>query len=210
MGPMRRLDGVRALVAVLAILPVMGCHIGDDRAQDKAPGPIHPDVAPYLEIQAYCNVWFELPSGNPWEGDLVLPNRFCADNSDPDDAHPLLGIPPSDPRVVVLSIRNPHTTAVPLASIVLETDPTSSRELAELVEFRERYDECLERLSDPPPATIPPAVSLAPKILQPGETCYAELGLIDPAPQGPSRATGWVVFTGAGGTELARLPISVN
>lgn len=209
MGRERLRNSLRALVVLWAIPPVMGCH-----TDTEAPGPVPPELyTSHLEIRAHCSVWFELELGKPLGEELVLPNPECVDHSDLEDAHPNLGIPPSSPEVVVLSIRNLRTTPVTLTSIAFETDPapapSSNRTLDELVEFRERYDECLVWLSDPPTGATPGSVLLAPRTLQPGETCYAELARIVPSMPVGSTATGSVVFFGPSSTELARLPIQV-
>ena len=198
--------GLQREVAVLgAILSLTGCR------SDDAPRPVSRELyASSLQVRAHCSVYFELELGSELDLDegLVLPNLDCKDHTDLEEAHPLLGIPPSSPDVVVLSIRNPRTTPITLTSIALETDSPSGRPLDELIGFRERYDECLDWLSDPPLAGI--TTWLAPKTLQPGETCYAELGLIEPSAAGASLATGSVVFLGPAAAELARLPVSVD
>ena len=209
MGRERLRVGLRAVVVLWAISPAMGC-----QTDTEAPGPVPSDLyTSHLEIRAHCSVLFELELGKPLEGQLVLPNPECVDHSDLEAAHPNLGIPPSSPEVVVLRIRNLRTTPVTLASIAFETEPptapSSNRSLDELVEFRERYDECLVWLSDPPTGATPGSVVLAPRILQPGETCYAELARIVPSMPEGSAATGSVVFFGPNSTELARLPIQV-
>jgi len=195
---------------VLGTIALMGCE-----TDTQAPKPIPPEsyTVP-LEIRAHCTVWYALEDGglDMSEG-LVLPNGACTDHSEKGDA--TVG-PPPDPTVVVLSIRNPRTVPVTLTSILLETVPPVSspqRDLTELVEFRPRYAECLERLSNPPSGGggggVLGSVSFIPKILQPGEKCFTELGLINRTGTSTSTTTGFVLFFDSS-TELARIPISVS
>jgi len=203
----RKRKSILGMVVLGTILPLMGCETDTHAPQ---PFPEETFTGP-LELRAHCIVWFSLEGGDlDLSEGLVLPNGACIDHFEKGDA--IVG-PLADQDVVVVGVRNPRTVPVTLVNILLETAPPVSppqRELTELVEFRERYCECLEWLSNPPSAGgVPGSVLHTPKILQPGEKCFVELGRTKPVGTQGSMTTGSVVFLGPGG-ELGRLPISVR
>jgi len=198
--PQRR--RLRVTLILSASLHLVGC-----QTDTEAPKPFPDDFyTPPLEVRAFCvgtNILNEV-----YMDPLVIPNISCRDPFDDDEAWPISFVP--DPTLVLLRVRNLRAAPITLTRIQLETDSTASKHLDELIEFRERQNECLEWLSNPATGIDPKVAWFAPRALQPDETCYAVLGLIDPTALGTPPTTGSAVFIGQNSMELARVPISVG